>query len=33
MEQNSSGKGLFVMVEKQIGDMDMRQQLIHKIGG
>jgi len=32
-EQNSGGKGLFVMVEKQLGDRDMRGQLQDKIRG
>ena len=32
-EQNSGGKGLFVMVERQLGDRDMRGQLQDKIGG
>lgn len=31
-EQVSGGKGLFLMVEKQIGDRDMRGQLLDKIG-
>jgi type III restriction enzyme len=32
-EQNSGGKGLFVMIEKQLGDRDMRGQLQDKISG
>ena len=32
-EQNSDGKGLFVMVEKQLGDRDMRVQMQDKITG
>ena len=32
-EQNSGGKSLFVMVEKQLGDRDMRRQLQDKIRG
>ncbi|MDE8345637.1 MAG: DEAD/DEAH box helicase family protein [Acidocella sp.] len=32
-EEKSVGKGLFVMVEKQLGDRDMRGQLQDKIGG
>jgi len=31
-EQNSGGKGLFLMVEKQLGDRDMRGQLLNKLG-
>lgn len=31
-EQASGGKGLFPMVEKQVGDRDMRGQLLDKIG-
>jgi type III restriction enzyme len=30
-ERNSAGKGLFLMVEKQLGDRDMRGQLLDKI--
>jgi type III restriction enzyme len=32
-EQSSGGKGLFITVEKQLGDRDMRGQLQDKIGG
>ena len=32
-EAKSAGKGLFVMVEKQLGDRDMRGQMQDKIGG
>lgn len=32
-EQSSGGKGLFVVVEKHLGDRDMRGQLLDKIGG
>jgi type III restriction enzyme len=32
-EQNSDGRGLFVIVERQLGDLDMRGQLLNKIGG
>lgn len=32
-EQRSGGKGLFVVVEKMLGDRDMRAQLIDKVGG
>jgi type III restriction enzyme len=31
-EQNSAGKGLFIVVEKQLGDRDMRSQLLDKLG-
>jgi type III restriction enzyme len=31
-EQNSGDKGVFVMVEKQLGDRDMRGQLLEQIG-
>jgi type III restriction enzyme len=30
-EQNSGGMGLFVMVEKQLGDRDMREQMINRV--
>ncbi len=33
MTASSGGKGLFVMVEKQLGDRDMRGQFQDKIGG
>lgn len=32
-ERSSGGKGLFVVIEKQLGDRDMRGQLQDKIGG
>ena len=31
-EQSSVGKGLFIVVEKQLGDRDMRGQLLDKLG-
>jgi len=31
-ERKSSGKGLFLIVEKMVGENDMRKQLLEKIG-
>lgn len=32
-ERNSAGKGLFIVVEKQLGDRDARSQLMDSVGG
>jgi hypothetical protein len=32
-EQAGDARGTFVVVEKQLGDRDMRAQLLNKIGG